>query len=150
MPIECPSAPASANSALVVQTSILKAGTRLTRFHGKARAANVYNPNIDKRIDVEEDGARFNPFPGAPATNIPTLYAADTFQAAALESVFHQVEHIPSPTYSRLDLAESCYSELRAESHLVVLKLTNPPAPPACGRWSPLLYRRGRVDSYAA
>ncbi len=126
MPIKCPPALASANSALNVQTSILKAGTMLTRFHSKARAANVYHPNTGKRIEVEEHGARFNPFPGAPATNIPTLYAADTFSAAALESVFHQVEHIPSPTYSRLDLRESCYSELKVQNDLFVLELTNP------------------------
>jgi hypothetical protein len=126
MPIECPAAPAAPNPALDVQTSTVKAGAVLTRFHSKARAANVYNPNIDKKIDVEEDGARFNPFPGAPATNISTLYAADNFRAATLESVFRLVEHVPNRTYPRFDLAEQCYSELRVEVDLTVLELTNP------------------------
>jgi hypothetical protein len=126
MPIKCPPAPVAANPALVVQTSILKAGTALTRFHSKARGGNVYNPNTSKRIDIEEDGARFNPFPGAPATNVPTLYAADNFGAAALESVFHGVKHIPSPTFPRIGLKEACYSELAVKDDLVVVELVNP------------------------
>jgi hypothetical protein len=126
MPIKCPPAPAAANPALVVQTSILKAGTALTRFHSKARGGSVYNPNTSKRIDIEEDGARFNPFPGAPATNVPTLYAADNLGAAALESIFHGVKHIPSPTFPRIGLKESCYSELAVNDDLVVVELVNP------------------------
>jgi hypothetical protein len=30
----------------------------LTRFHGKSRAGNIYNPNTGKRIEIEEEGAR--------------------------------------------------------------------------------------------
>lgn len=126
MPFNCPPAPAAANPALVVQTSILKAGRVLTRFHSKARAGDIYNPNTNKRIDIEEDGARFNPFPGAPAANVPTLYAADNLSAAALESIFHGVKHVPSPTFSRIGLKESCYSELKVNDNIVVLELVNP------------------------
>jgi hypothetical protein len=82
MPIKCPPAPVAANPALVIQTAILKAGSALTRFHSKSRAGNIYNPNTGKRIEIEEEGARFNPFPGAPAANVPTLYAEDNLTAA--------------------------------------------------------------------
>jgi hypothetical protein len=114
MPIKCPPSPVAANPALVIQTAILKAGSALTRFHSKPRAGNIYNPNTGKRIEIEEEGARFNPFPGAPAANVPTLYAADNITAAALESIFHGVKHIPSPTFPRIGLKDSSYSEPRS------------------------------------
>ena len=126
MPIKCPPAPVAANPALVIQTAILKAGSALTRFHSKSRAGNIYNPNTGKRIEIEEEGARFNPFPGAPAANVPTLYAADNITAAALESIFHGVKHIPSPTFPRIGLKDSSYSELVVNADLVVVELTNP------------------------
>ena len=126
MPIKCPPAPVAANPALVIQTAILKAGSALTRFHSKSRAGNIYNPNTGKRIEIEEEGARFNPFPGAPAANVPTLYAADNITAAALESIFHGVKHIPSPTFPRIGLKDSSYSELVVNADLAVVELTNP------------------------
>jgi hypothetical protein len=126
MPINCPPAPVAANPALVIQATLLKAGSVVTRFHSKSRAGNIYNPNIGKRIEIEEDGARFNPFPGAPATNVPTLYAADNLTAAALESIFHGVKHIPSPTFPRIGLKDFCYSGLAVNGDLVVVELTNP------------------------
>ena len=126
MPIKCPPAPVAANPALIIQTAILKAGSALTRFHSKSHAGNIYNPNTGKRIEIEEEGARFNPFPGAPAANVPTLYAADNLTSAALESIFHAVKHIPSPTFPRIGLKDSSYSELVVNADLVVVELTNP------------------------
>src|SRR5580698_10434124 len=126
MPIKCPPAPVAANPALVIQTAILKAGSALTRVHSKSRAVNIYNPNTGKRIEIEEEGARFNPFPGVPAANVPTLYAADNSSAAALESIFHGVKHIPSPTFPRIGLKESCFSELTVNDDLIVIELMNP------------------------
>ena len=125
MPIKCPPAPVAANPALVIQTAILKAGSALTRFHSKSRTGNIYNPNTGKRIEIEEEGAGFNPF-GAPAANVPTLYAADNLTAAALESIFHGVKHVPSPTFPRIGLKDSSYSELVVNDDLVVVELTNP------------------------
>ncbi len=126
MSFNCPPAPGSANIALVLQTLTLLAGTKLFRFHSRARLADSFNPNLDKRIDLPEDGSRFNPFPGAPLANISTLYAADSLEAAALESVFHDVEHSPSPTYPKMRLAEWCYSRLELKRELTLLALTNP------------------------
>lgn len=101
-------------------------GRVLFRFHGNLHPANSFNPNLGRHIEVAEEGSRFNPFPGAPAANIPTLYAADTLTAAALESVFHDIAHVPSPTYPRSRLREWSYSRLKNTRNLVVLKLVNP------------------------
>jgi hypothetical protein len=55
-----------------------------------------------------------------------TLYAADNLTAAVLESIFHAVKHIPSPTFPRISLKDSSYSELVVNDDLVVVELTNP------------------------
>jgi hypothetical protein len=125
MSSNCPIAP-TFGSALIVQTNSLPSGTVLFRFHKNIYKADSFNPNADKRIELPEAGARFNPFPGAPATNIPTLYAADTLMAAALESVFHDVAHVPSPTYPRSRLAEWSYSKLQTTRDLLLFELVNP------------------------
>ena len=125
MSSNCPTAP-TFGSALVVQTTDLPSGTVLFRFHKNIFKADSFNPNTDKRIGVPEEGARFNPFPGAPAVNIPTLYAADTLAAAALESIFHDVEHVPSPKYPRSRLAEWSYSKLKTTRDLLLFRLVNP------------------------
>jgi hypothetical protein len=127
MSSNCPVAPAGVRP-LEVQTEELPRGRVLFRFHKNSVSypANSFNPNIGKRIEIPEEGARFNPFPGAPAANIATLYAADTLTAAALESVFHDVAHTPSPEYPRFRLSEWSYSRLRTERPLVLFKLVNP------------------------
>jgi hypothetical protein len=56
---------------------------------------------VGKDWTVATDGARFNPFPDKDGDNVPTIYAATTYEAAALESVFHQVPHIQTPEIMR-------------------------------------------------
>jgi len=109
-----------------VATALLPAGTVLFRCHKAGYPANSFNPNVGKQIAIAEEGARFNPFPGAPAANIPTIYAADSLEGAALESIFHDVPHIPSPSYPRLRLGEWSYSALKVTRDLVLLELVNP------------------------
>jgi hypothetical protein len=106
----------------------MAAGRVLFRLHKNTAThlPNSFNPNRDKRIDIPEDGSRFNPFPGAPAANVSTLYAADTLQGAALESVFHDVEHVPSATFPVSRFREWSFSKLRAKRKLILLKLVNP------------------------
>jgi hypothetical protein len=125
MSSSCPTAP-PLPSGLEIETTPLASGTVLVRCHKNGFPSNSFNPNTGKHIEVPEEGARFNPFPGAPADNIPTLYAADTLEAAALESIFHNVPHIPSPTYSKMQLVEWNYSELEVRRDLVLLELVNP------------------------
>lgn len=92
MPFRCPKAPDSGPPPVVL-TTILPAGSTLVRCHGGSFAANSFNPNSGKDWTVPEDGARFNPFPDSHSRYVPHLYAADNFTAAALESVFHAVQH---------------------------------------------------------
>ncbi len=88
---------------------------------------NSFNPSLGKDWTIAEHGARFNPFPDtSPDAYVPTLYCADTFHAAALESVFHAVEHKPSPEFLRSQLTNWHYAELETTSALTVLRLTNP------------------------
>jgi RES domain len=126
MSSSCPIAPPTPGSALVLQTTDLPSGTVLFRFHGNIYPANSFNPNTDRRIDKPDDGARFNPFPGAPSPNVPTLYAADALSAAALESIFHDVAHVPSPQFPKSKLREWSYSKLKTARGLVLFELINP------------------------
>jgi RES domain-containing protein len=125
MSSNCPVAP-TIDSGLAVKATDLASGTVLFRFHKNGYQANSFNPNAGKRMDLPEAGARFNPFPGAPAANIPTLYAADSLTAAALESVFHDIEHVPSPRYAKSRLPEWSYTKLRTTRDLLVFELVNP------------------------
>jgi hypothetical protein len=127
MSSECPPAP-SDTASLDVHTTALPSGRVLFRFHksNTTYPASSFNPNLGKHIEIPEEGARFNPFPGAPSANVPTLYAADTLSVAALESVFHDVEHASGPTYPQSQLSEWSYSKLRTKRKLVFLKLVNP------------------------
>jgi hypothetical protein len=125
MPFDCPKAP-FVGSPLALKTTVLPAGKTLVRFHGSAYPANSFNPNTGADWLKPLDGARFNPFPDLTSTNVPTIYAADSFTAAALESVFHAVEHVPSPRYLRSQLATWRYSELELKRDLEVFELTNP------------------------
>jgi hypothetical protein len=104
----------------------LRAGIRLVRCHSNSFAANSFNPSTGKDWSVAEDGARFNPFPDAGLKNVPHLYTADNFTAAALESVFHAVQHVPSPDYPRSQLGNWFYSELELLRDFKVFELTNP------------------------
>jgi hypothetical protein len=128
MPSDCPKAPIGGPHP-TLQTITLPAGTPLVRFQLSASTypANSFNPNTGKDWTKPRDGARFNPFPDAISkANVPSIYVADTFAAAALESVFHGVPHEPSPAFARSQLAAWCFSEFRLNRKLTVFSLTNP------------------------
>ena len=126
MSSNCPVAPTSTGSTVAVRMTALRKGSKFFRFHKSIFPPDSFNPNTDRRIDLPEDGARFNPFPGAPASNVPTLYAASSLTAAGLESVFHDVEHIPSPKYARSRLLDWSYTKLETTRNLLLFELVNP------------------------
>jgi hypothetical protein len=125
MSSKCPTAPAGSRT-LSLQVTIIKAGTLLARYHRGGWPADSFNPNTGKRIEIPEDGARFNPFSSPAGTNVATLYAANSKIAAALESVFHEVGHFPFPRFARVQLNEWNYSQLEVLRNLSMLELTNP------------------------
>jgi hypothetical protein len=126
MPSKCPPAPPATSKKLDLQSFQLPIGTELHRFHGAKFTVDTFNPNTGLQIQIPEKGARFNPFPGAPAANVGTLYAADNPEAAALESVFHNVDHTPTPQFPRIQLKEWLYGRLEVTRDLTLFRLTNP------------------------
>jgi hypothetical protein len=113
-----------------VGLEIVPVGAPLVRFHSISRAGFSFNPNIGTdgqptRMEIAEDGARFNPFPGRPSTNVPTLYAGSTAHAAARESVFHDVPHQPDPPYSRGKLKDFAMTSATLSREVRVLLLVN-------------------------
>ncbi|MGB3336945.1 MAG: RES family NAD+ phosphorylase [Devosia sp.] len=59
------------------------AGKELVRMHDAARAGTVFNPGFGK--------SRFAPFADMAGASVPTAYAATTFDCAAFEYVFHDI-----------------------------------------------------------
>lgn len=60
----------------------------LHRVHSQDYEGDEFNPGL-------KGNARFSPIRNAQGDPIPTIYAADTFEAALMESVFHDVPHAP-------------------------------------------------------
>lgn len=105
--------------------------TRLVRFHSPGYPVTSFNPNRDptglvRNMDRPEGGARFNPFPDVGGSNVPTLYAGTTEHAAALESVFHDVPHVPDPLFPTSKLGRFVLSSFSVTCPLLVLDLINP------------------------
>lgn len=67
---------------------LLPVGTSLHRIHQACYGATQFNPG-------NKGNARFSPISRPDGVTIPTLYAGDTFDCAAMESVFHDVPFIP-------------------------------------------------------
>jgi hypothetical protein len=124
MSSRCPKAPGSGPPPAILTTT-LPAGSTLVRCHGSSFAPNAFNPNSGKDWSIPEDGARFNPFPDSRSQNVPHLYAADNFTAAALESVFHAVPHTPSPEFLLSQLSGWFYSEMELKRELKIFELIN-------------------------
>jgi hypothetical protein len=121
----CPAAPATKGD-LDVALAELKADSELIRFHAPAYAGNAFNPNTGRKMEDPTAGARFSPFPDTHGVNVPTNYTGSTPLSAALESVFHDVPHIPNPPYPASKLREFVLSRLRVLRPLKIFELVNP------------------------
>jgi hypothetical protein len=121
----CPAAPHSA-AVLDVSLTDLAKGASLIRFHTPDYPGSSFNPNFGKSMDDATQGARFSPFPDPAGINVPSLYAGTTDFAAALESVFHDVRHIPNPLYPESKLRSYVLSRFSVNRNLKLLELINP------------------------
>jgi len=66
MPFNCPVAPAIPIRRLFLQTTTVLAGTELVRFYSKTRnTRQIHSIQHWQTNRCREEGARFNPFPGA-------------------------------------------------------------------------------------
>jgi hypothetical protein len=74
----------------------LKAGAQLFRFHDQSLEGAAYNP-------CRGSPTRFAPLTLRTGECLPTLYAATSLEAAAWESLFHDVPHTPGSKVVRLN-----------------------------------------------
>lgn len=99
----------------------LSAEQRLHRIHQDLYTGDQFNPGL-------KGNARFSPIRNADGNPIPTIYAAVTFDAAAIESVFHDVAHAPGyKQYDKRKLEGQMHSEVKAARDLTLVDLSNVP-----------------------
>ena len=98
----------------------LEAGAQLYRFHDPIFDGAAYNP-------CKGGLTRFAPLSLPSGDCLPTLYAATTLEAAAWESLFHDVPHVAGPKSVRLSKVTSkVLSVLELRRDAVVAPLHGP------------------------
>lgn len=86
---------------------VLSSEKTLHRIHQDVYKADQFNPGL-------KGNARFSPIRDAKGDPIPTIYAAATFDAAAMESVFHDVPHVPGfKQFDKRKLEDQVHSTVR-------------------------------------
>lgn len=69
--------------------------------------------------------ARFSPIAGTDGKPIPTLYGGETFQGALMETVFHDVPHLPGfKSYDKRNLDQERISIISPVRDLVLVNLS--------------------------
>jgi hypothetical protein len=103
-----------------VNTQTITKGTVLHRTHGSSFRSAQFNPCMGQPT-------RFAPFTDATGTCVPTLYAATSREAAAFESMFHDIEPTARFKTVRLDVVESrSVSRIAPNRDLLVVGLFAP------------------------
>ncbi|NHZ92217.1 RES domain-containing protein [Massilia sp. CCM 8733] len=104
--------PLNVDAANVTRTS-LDVNTILHRIHQDTFGALQFNPGFGN--------ARFSPINDAVGKSIPTIYAGETFECAAMESVFHDVPYAPGlKAYDKAKLAGQVHSIVKTKELLVL------------------------------
>ncbi len=80
-----------------INVQTIEAGTVLHRTHAQGFNAAQFNP-------CKGQPTRFAPFSDAHGNCIPTLYAATSREAAAFESIFHDID--PAATFKTVRLSD--------------------------------------------
>lgn len=97
-------------------------GRAIHRIHDQIYAAEDFNPGI-------KGNARFSPIKNktvTPEEPIPTLYGGQTFECAAMESVFHDVPFAPGfKSHDKGKLSGQVSSTLIPTTDLVLVDLSN-------------------------
>ena len=103
-----------------INTQIVAKGTVLHRTHGSTFRPAEFNP-------CKGQPTRFAPFTDPAGACVPTLYAATTREAAAFESIFHDIEPTALFKTVRLDVVESrSVSRMAPKRDLIVATLFAP------------------------
>lgn len=114
----------------------LPAGVQLHRIHSSDFESSSFNP-------CQGRPSRFAPLLRPDGTCIPTAYAAETFECAVHETVFHEIPHnarhksVSQTTIDKLD-----YAVIRPLRTLVLVTLHEPDL----NKWG--LSRRDLIDTY--
>lgn len=104
-------------AALHVSTMTWPKGTTLHRVHQEKYAGDEFNPGV-------KGNARFSPIKNAKGEPIPTLYGGNTFECAAMETVFHDVPFAPGfKSYDKAKLADQVHAQLTPGADLVLADL---------------------------
>lgn len=83
-----------------INTQTVAKGTILHRTHGSGYRSAQFNPCMGQPT-------RFAPFADASGACVPTLYAATSREAAAFESIFHDIDATAAFKTVRLDVVEA-------------------------------------------
>jgi hypothetical protein len=94
-------------------------GRAIHRIHLDLYEADEFNPGV-------RGNARFSPIKDAAGASIPTLYGGDTFQCAAMETVFHDVPFAAGlKTFDKAKLIGQVISQVVPTRDLVVADLSS-------------------------
>ncbi len=89
----------------------------LHRVHLQKYAGDEFNPGV-------KGNARFSPIKNAKGKPIPTLYGGNTFECAAMESVFHDLPFAPGfKSYDKTKLEDQVHSQLTPGADFVLADL---------------------------
>jgi RES domain len=96
----------------------LAAGSTLHRIHSQAYGSDSFNSS-------HSGDARFSPIFRPDGTVIPTLYAANSFDGAAFETILHDVPvTLPKPAISYKRVINRVYSTLSIQREFNLITLT--------------------------
>lgn len=102
---------------LHVTLTTLSAGEVLHRVHLERYGADQFNPGV-------HGNARFSPIQDERGQPIPTLYAGTTMPCALMETVFHDVPHVPGfKSFDRGKLAGQQHSVVEVTQELQLADL---------------------------
>ncbi|TXC67930.1 RES domain-containing protein [Sphingomonas ginsenosidivorax] len=105
-------------TAFATHVTDLPVGAVLWRIHAEKLAGNVFNPGFG--------ASRFAPI-GPVRKRVPTAYAAQEFEAAVYETIFHDLDPAqPFKTYPLSKLGEVRCSVLRVTSPLALRSFLAP------------------------
>jgi hypothetical protein len=97
----------------------LEAGSTWHRVHANRHAPTAFNPG--------KGNARFSPISASDGTPVPTIYAADSFEGAVMESVFHDIPYHPGTdtikSVSEEKLTDQVHSRITVSHDLTLADL---------------------------
>lgn len=106
------------SESLEITRVVWPAGKVIHRIHLDVYAADGFNPGL-------KGNARFSPIQSSAKIAIPTLYGGDTFDCAAMETVFHDVPFTPGlKQHDKNKLVGHIHSQVRPQADLTLVDLS--------------------------